>query len=273
MLRGTNQEQGKPFNKRIVLELIRRRGPIARTDIADRIGLTVQTVSTIVRELEDDGYLLSERERPNGRGMPPSKLAVNPDGGFAIGIYITPLGVEGALINMRGDVVANGRRDAEHATPDQGFALIRELVADLKARDPERRLLGVGMAMPGPFGVEFDEFCRIDDDGRMEGNAYPGSPCGGDGSCPHISRPTWPPRRSASSSMAVATISTTTTISSSGSALAARWCKTVRCCAAIGEMPGKSAMSPWSPTASPVLAATAAVWSATFRWRRSSAAA
>lgn len=158
MLKGTNQELGRPFNRRIVLELIRRRGPIARTDIADSVGLTVQTVSTIVRELEEDGFLVSERERPKGRGVPPSKLALNPDGGYAIGVYITPLSVDAALINLRGDILARVHRDAERATPDQGFALIGELVSELRASDPDRRLLGVGMAMPGPFGVESMSF-------------------------------------------------------------------------------------------------------------------
>ena len=56
MLRGTNQEFGRPYNRRIVLESIRLRGPTTRGDIAKRVGLTVQTVSTIVRELEEQGY-------------------------------------------------------------------------------------------------------------------------------------------------------------------------------------------------------------------------
>ena len=55
-LRGTNQEFGRPYNRRIVLESIRLHGPTTRGDIADRVGLTVQTVSTIVRELEEQGY-------------------------------------------------------------------------------------------------------------------------------------------------------------------------------------------------------------------------
>ena len=63
-LRGTNQEFGRPYNRRIVLELIRLHGPTTRGDIAKRVGLTVQTVSTIVRELEEQGYLLSLREEP-----------------------------------------------------------------------------------------------------------------------------------------------------------------------------------------------------------------
>ncbi len=158
MLKGTNQELGRPFNKRIVLELIRRRGPIARTDIADRVGLTVQTVSTIVRELEEDGYLLSEREAPKGRGVPPTKLVINPDGGFAIGLHVTPRGVEAALVNLRGDVGRRVSREAPHPTPDEAFTVIAALVAALRATDPAARLLGVGMAMPGPFGVESMSF-------------------------------------------------------------------------------------------------------------------
>ncbi|TGS90153.1 MarR family transcriptional regulator, partial [bacterium M00.F.Ca.ET.177.01.1.1] len=71
-LRGTNQEFGRPYNRRIVLESIRRFGPIARGDIAQHVGLTVQTVSTIVRELEEQGYILSVREEPKGRGLPPA---------------------------------------------------------------------------------------------------------------------------------------------------------------------------------------------------------
>ena len=108
-LRGTNQEFGRPYNRRIVLESIRLHGPTTRGDIAKRVGLTVQTVSTIVRELEEQGYLLSLREEPRGRGLPPATLRINPDGGFAVGIHLTPLGIDAALINLAGDVVASVR--------------------------------------------------------------------------------------------------------------------------------------------------------------------
>jgi predicted NBD/HSP70 family sugar kinase len=157
MLMGTNQEVGRPFNKRIVLDLIRRRGPIARTDIARAVGLTVQTVSSLVRELEEDGFVLSGREPPKGRGVPPSRLMVNPEGGFAIGLHLTPLGVEAALVDLGGEVVVRTRRDAEQLGPDDGFAVIRSLVRELAA-DPSRRILGAGLAMPGPFGVDSMSF-------------------------------------------------------------------------------------------------------------------
>lgn len=157
-LRGTNQESGRPYNRRIVLEAIRLKGPTTRGDIARAVGLTVQTVSTIVRELEEQGYVLSVREKPKGRGIPPSALTINPEGGLAVGIHLTPLGIDAALVNLRGDIVAAAGRRAPQATPDQAVAVIRDLVATLKRSRKGSRLLGAGMALPGPFGIESMSF-------------------------------------------------------------------------------------------------------------------
>lgn len=157
-LRGTNQEFGRPFNRRIVLESVRLHGPITRGEIASRVGLTVQTVSTIIRELEEQGYLLSAREEPKGRGLPPTTLRINPDGGYAVGIHLTPLGIDAALINLRGDIVESTHHEAPSATPDHAFDLIGAMVPTLTRQRAGGRILGVGMALPGPFGVESMSF-------------------------------------------------------------------------------------------------------------------
>lgn len=154
MLQRTNQESGRPYNRRLVLEAIRVHAPTTRNGIASRVGLTVQTVSTIVRELEEQGYVLAAREEPRGRGLPPTLLRINPEGGYAIGLHVTPLGIDAALVNLSGDVVAARRRQAEQVGPDDAFRLIGELAGQLIAERPEGRMLGVGLALPGPFGVE-----------------------------------------------------------------------------------------------------------------------
>ncbi len=157
-LRGTNQEFGRPYNRRIVLETIRVHGPITRADIAKRVGLTIQTVSTIIRELEEQGFTLARREEPRGRGSPASTLEIDPEGGFAIGLHVTPLGLEAALINLAGEVIGRDQRALPGVDPDTAFGEIETLVAGLSALKPEGRMLGVGMAMPGPFGVESMSF-------------------------------------------------------------------------------------------------------------------
>jgi len=154
MLQGTNQESGRPYNRRLVLEAIRIHAPTTRGEIAERVGLTVQTVSTIVRELEEQGYVLSERKEPNGRGLPPTILRINPDGNYAIGVHLTPLGVDTTLVNLTGETVTVLHRETPNLAPNDAFDLIAELAAELKAVRPEGRVLGIGLALPGPFGVD-----------------------------------------------------------------------------------------------------------------------
>ncbi len=157
-LRGTNQEFTRPYNRRIVLESVRLHSPTTRSEIAARVGLTVQTVSTIVRELEEQKYVVSFREDPKGRGLPPSLLRINPEGGFAIGVHIAPIGIDVALVDLSGNVVASRHHAVVNASPDAAFEIIGGMVPELIALRPQGRMLGIGMALPGPFGVESMSF-------------------------------------------------------------------------------------------------------------------
>jgi predicted NBD/HSP70 family sugar kinase len=165
-LKGTNQEYGRPYNRRIVLETIRVQGPIARGEIAKRVGLTVQTVSTIIRELEANGFLLGAREARRRRGYPATALTINPDGGHAIGLHVTPRGIEAALINLAGEVIDRRERRLPRLKPAAAFDAIGDLVAVLRKQRPSKgrperslgRMLGIGLAMPGPFDVESMSF-------------------------------------------------------------------------------------------------------------------
>ncbi|MEO7566320.1 MAG: ROK family transcriptional regulator [Aestuariivirga sp.] len=157
-LKGTNQEFGRPYNRRIVLETIRQYGPIARGEIAARVGLTVQTVSNITRELEDQDFLLGTRNSKRVRGYPATSLSINPDGGYAIGLNITPIGIEAALVNLAGEIVASRSRGRNCLKPERAFREIATMIADFKALKPGKRLLGVGLAMPGPYDVESMSF-------------------------------------------------------------------------------------------------------------------
>lgn len=157
-LKGTNQEFGRPYNRRIVLETIRLHAPITRAEIARRVGLTIQTVSTIIRELEDQNFLVTERVPPKGRGYPATTLAIDPEGGFALGVDVTPRGVDVALINLAGEIVGREERLLAQVDPDTAFNQIRAISRRLVALRPDGRILGIGMAVPGPFDVESMSF-------------------------------------------------------------------------------------------------------------------
>jgi predicted NBD/HSP70 family sugar kinase len=157
-LKGFNQENGRPYNRRIVLEAIRLYGPIERSDIARRVGLTVQTVANIIRELEDLKFISGTRTRPRGRGSPATSLAINNSGGHAIGVHITPRGLEAALIDLGGTIITREHRDIANLDPDMAFSQVGQIVRHFSSEFAGRRLLGIGLAMPGPFDVESMSF-------------------------------------------------------------------------------------------------------------------
>ena len=129
-------------------------------------------------------------------------------------------------------------------------------------------MLGVGLALPGPFDVESMSFVGPTTMAGWKDVAAAASGLRRRPDCRPSSRPTWRPQRSASGSTASARNSRNTIISISASASAAPWFMTASCCAAPGAMPVRSAISLSFPTASLVPAATVAASNATSRWRR-----
>ena len=155
VLKGTNQEFGRPFNRRIVLEAVRLHGPVTRAELAKRVGLTLQTVLTIVGELEAHGFVRSQRTAAASRAP---QITINPEGGFALGVHVSPLGLDAALINLAGEIVERKQIDALQVAPDAAFEMISNLVGELSATRADGRMLGVGVALPGPFDVEAMSF-------------------------------------------------------------------------------------------------------------------
>lgn len=153
VLKGTNQEFGRPYNRRVVLEAIRQHGPISRASVARDVGLTLQTVSNIVAELEGQRFVLQRDQTGEGKSRA-RQIVMNPNGAFAIGVHVTPLGLDAALVNLVGEIVARETIDAIQMAPDIAFRQIGDLVDRLSASRPDARILGVGMAMPGPFDIE-----------------------------------------------------------------------------------------------------------------------
>lgn len=157
-LKGTNQEFGRPYNRRIVLETIRRQGPLAKAAIAQHVGLTVQTVSNITRELEEQGFVTSARTAPRGRGQPAHRLSINPDGPYAIGINISPHSLEAASLNLAGGIIATRQMALRNPQPEETLKQVLDMAAELRRALPGRRVLGIGLAMPGPFDVDSMSF-------------------------------------------------------------------------------------------------------------------
>src|SRR5882757_10948307 len=120
--RGTTQQSSAPYNRRIVLDVIRRQGSISRKEIVDLVSLSPQTVANITNDLETIGLIVARRSTgAKSRGQPPIAFELNPNAGNSIGISLEPGRASAALVNLVGDVV--GRHEIDVDTHDQRKAL------------------------------------------------------------------------------------------------------------------------------------------------------
>lgn len=156
-LKGTNQDLGRPYNRRIVLEAVRLHGPISRAEIARLVALSPQTITNIVREFEEMGLLTARRETPKGPGQPAIELAIDPDGGFAVGLQLLPDRLRGLLLDLTGAVRRQLQAPLPASTPETALPAMAAMVRRLRDAAPGR-VLGAGLAMPGPFDVEAMSF-------------------------------------------------------------------------------------------------------------------
>jgi predicted NBD/HSP70 family sugar kinase len=149
--RGTNQLGVRAYNERLVLSLIRRHGQIAKVEIARLTGLSAQTVSVIVKQLEQDGLLKREAKQRGRVGQPSVPFALDPHGAYGIGFKVGRRSAEVVLVGLTGEVLAGHRRSYPYPLPGDLLAFaedsIEALLVDLSPA-ARRRVSGIGLAIP-----------------------------------------------------------------------------------------------------------------------------
>lgn len=154
-LLGTNLERAGDHNQRVTLQAIRAAaGPITRADIVNLTGLTAPAIANITKRLLNDGMILKAGRLLGGRGQPATKLVINPDGAFSIGLNIDRDHIAIVALDFVGNVRARVCREVHFAMPDEVVDFFRtevdRIVTD-KAIDMSR-LIGIGIGIPDDLG-------------------------------------------------------------------------------------------------------------------------
>jgi predicted NBD/HSP70 family sugar kinase len=151
LARGGSQSGLRLYNERLVLSLIRRYGSLPKAEIARVTGLSAQTASVIVKQLEADGLLLRQRPRRGRIGQPPVPLSLNPDGAYSIGLKVGRRSSDLVLVDLMGRVRSSLHRSYRYPEPEATLAFVREGIAELQ-RDlgsaQRARISGLGIATP-----------------------------------------------------------------------------------------------------------------------------
>jgi predicted NBD/HSP70 family sugar kinase len=149
--RGTNQSGMRAHNERLVLTLVRGQGALAKTDIARQTGLSAQTVSVIMRQLEQDGLLLRGEPIRGRIGQPSVPMSLNPEGAFFLGLKVGRRSADLILTDFLGRILGAQRRVYRYPTPAAVVDFVAEAWPALAAGLPEakrERITGMGVAIP-----------------------------------------------------------------------------------------------------------------------------
>ncbi len=149
--RGSDQTGVRAYNERLILSVVRRHGAMPRAEIARITGLSAQTVSVIIRNLEQDGLLLSGEKQRGRVGQPSQPMMLNPDGVFSFGLKIGRRSAELVLVDFTGTIRASLHRTYRWPVPADILRFTRNGISQFTAGlSPAQQscIAGLGIAMP-----------------------------------------------------------------------------------------------------------------------------
>ena len=141
----------RALNRSTVLNTIKTYGPIARAEVARQTGLSPATVTSITVDLVKEGLVFEKAVGDSSGGRRPILLALNPHGGYVIGIKLTEARAISALTDLEANIIAKGTDALSGHTPESVVEDLAQTVASLLERSGirKKRLLGVGVGLAG----------------------------------------------------------------------------------------------------------------------------
>jgi predicted NBD/HSP70 family sugar kinase len=149
-LSGTNLERAGDHNQRVTLHAIRVNGPITRAELAQITGLTAPAIANITKRLLGDNLIQEAGRRRGGRGQPATKLVINPDSWFSIGLNVDRDHITMVVLDFEGRIRARASSEVMFALPKDVEQFFKKSVGKLLAKVGigRERLVGVGVALP-----------------------------------------------------------------------------------------------------------------------------
>ncbi|MED2942364.1 ROK family transcriptional regulator [Bacillus swezeyi] len=156
MQRGTFQLM-KSVNKSIILNKIRTSEPISRAQIAKETRITPPTVSSIVKELIDQGLVKESTLGHSSGGRKPTMLHINTGAFYVIGVDAGPETVECILTDLAGGIFQRTSSLLEKPlTSDKFMAVLKENIDTILSQSSvdQEKIIGIGIAMHGVVDAE-----------------------------------------------------------------------------------------------------------------------
>jgi predicted NBD/HSP70 family sugar kinase len=152
-LPGQRSETVRRANLSAIVRELHSRGPLSRSELVARTGLTRSAIRGLIGELVEGGLLSEERGTSQGApGRPSPLVQPNADRGVVLAIEITVDSLAVAAVGLGGQVFDLLRvdRSRDRLSVDETVADLAAVAGTVRARLTQRdMLIGIGVAVVG----------------------------------------------------------------------------------------------------------------------------
>jgi glucokinase-like ROK family protein len=146
---SVNAGEMRRTNRSLILDSIRKEGPISRNQIARQLKLSVPTVLRIVKGLKDEELVREIKDNVVRRGHPQSLIELNSEGNLVIGIDLGGTKLYGAVTDLTGhlinEIYVKKFLDGSKNNYEQLSGIIQDLLQTPLSKGQKIRGIGIGV--------------------------------------------------------------------------------------------------------------------------------
>ncbi len=138
------------LNRSLILDTIRKRGAISRTEIAKTIKISPTTVTSAVNDLINEGLVFEDGVGTSSGGRKPVLLRFNPKAHSVIGVSITNSFIKIADMDLEGNILKKEIHPTNNCLGDEMIQLLLEIVERFtKNKQDLEKCQGISIITPG----------------------------------------------------------------------------------------------------------------------------
>jgi predicted NBD/HSP70 family sugar kinase len=148
---GQLRTDDRSKNERDLLELIRNKGPLPKTKLAQLSGLSAQSATVLINKLEKSGLVKAHPPVKGRIGQPQVPFGLKASGAYGLGLKVGRRSFDITLLDLCGNVVSTVHEKIPYPEVDHFLSFaVRAYAAVTRAlsEDEKKRIRGVGVAMP-----------------------------------------------------------------------------------------------------------------------------
>ena len=161
--RGLTVKSVQEFNRRVILRLIYEKKLCSRTEIVESSRLDASTVTRVVQQLVDDGFveesILQKGENQRGRRSIGLRIAADPH--RVLVVRLQRLNFQVAMLDLRGSILKSAEVQIKPISKAEN--IFEQIVESLNSFLDlcKENLLGIGVTLPGPFLEDSERIALI----------------------------------------------------------------------------------------------------------------